>query len=91
MVLSCKFFVPLSALQAGFCTTKCGTNCATKDNNKQNNNVMIKKSFYEAPESELIMVRFEEGFLTTSPDSGIPSVTGNDVEDDTDDWNQPGN
>ena len=52
---------------------------------------MMKKSFYEAPESELIVVRFEEGFLTTSPDSGIPSVTGNDVEDDTDDWNQPGN
>jgi hypothetical protein len=49
---------------------------------------MIQKSFYEAPESELIVVRFEEGLLTNSPDTGIPSISGSDVDDDTDDWNQ---
>ena len=41
-----------------------GTNSATGNNNKQNSNVMIKKSIYEAPETELILVRFEESFLT---------------------------
>ena len=28
---------------------------------------MMKKSFYETPEAELLLVKFEEGFLTTSP------------------------
>lgn len=42
---------------------------------------MIKKT-YENPESELITVRFEEGFLTTSPggysDQGTSPNTGED-------------
>ena len=42
---------------------------------------MIKKSFYEAPEAELILVRFEENFCTT----GVPGGAGGDepiVDDD---------
>ena len=66
MVRSCIFFVPLSALQAGFHPCERRTNCTTGNNNKQNHKTMIKKSFYEAPESELIVVRFEEAFLTLS-------------------------
>ncbi len=31
---------------------------------------MIKKSFYEAPETELILVRFEENFCTSPGDPG---------------------
>ena len=65
MVLSCKFFVPYTALQAGFHPRERRTNCATKDNNKQINNVMIKKSFYEAPEAELLLVKFEENFCNS--------------------------
>ena len=64
MVLSCNFFVPQRALQAGFHQRERRTNCATKDNNKQNNNVMMKKSFYEAPEAELLLVKFEENIMS---------------------------
>ena len=35
MVLSCKFFVPYTALQAGFHPRERRTNCATKDNNNK--------------------------------------------------------
>ena len=28
---------------------------------------MIKKSFYEAPEAELLMVRFEENIMSVTP------------------------
>ena len=85
MVLSCKFFVPQSALQAGFHPRERRTNCATKDNNKQNNNVMMKKSFYETPESELIVVRFEEAFLQGTgynPNNHTQYLKGVNSEDD---------
>lgn len=35
----------------------------------------MKKSFYEAPEAELIMVRFEENILSGYGDSGRPGDT----------------
>lgn len=66
MVLSCNFFVPQSALQAGFHPRERRTNCTTGNNNKQNHKTMIKKSFYEAPESELLLVKFEESFCGTN-------------------------
>ena len=44
---------------------------------------MIKKLVYEAPETELLFVCIEETFLSGG---GIPDVTGDDVEDDSDDW-----
>lgn len=31
---------------------------------------MIKKTFYEAPETELILVRFEDNFCGTNGDPG---------------------
>lgn len=31
---------------------------------KQNHNVMHKKQFYEAPEAEMLMVRFEENIMS---------------------------
>ena len=65
MVLSCIFFVPLSALQAGFHPCERRTNCTTGNNNKQNHKTMIKKSFYEAPEAELLLVKFEENFCNS--------------------------
>ena len=70
MVLSCKFFVPYTALQAGFHLRERRTNCTTGNNNKQNHKTMMKKSFYEAPEAELLLVKFEENFLN-SPGDGF--------------------
>lgn len=46
---------------------------------------MIKNKFYEAPEAELLEVKFEEGFLTNSP--GVSGGAGSDdpiVDDETD-------
>ena len=39
---------------------------------------MMKKSFYEAPEAELLLVKFEESFLNGTngiPDSPVTTVT----------------
>ena len=50
----------------------------------QNNNVMMKKSFYEAPEAELLLVKFEENIM--SPQYGAknqPGVVGDENEDNT--------
>ena len=41
---------------------------------KQNHHVMKRKNFYEAPETELILVRFEGNFCTT----GEPGGAGGD-------------
>ena len=44
---------------------------------------MIKKSFYETPEAELLLVKFEENFLT-----GTNLTTGNsnvEIPDEIDD------
>jgi len=47
---------------------------------------MIKKH-YEIPESELILVKYEEAFLTaTNPNGGIPNVNPDDVNDDSGIW-----
>lgn len=46
---------------------------------------MNKKIMYEAPESELFFVKIEENFCGTN--DGIPNVSGDDVEDDSDEWN----
>ena len=44
---------------------------------------MIKKSFYEAPESELIMVRFEENILSNTGESfDNTNMDGEFTEDD---------
>ena len=45
---------------------------------------MIKKTYFEAPQSELIIVRFEEGFLTTSPGGYSDQGTSPDTGDDDD-------
>ena len=83
MVLSCKFCVPHSTLHAGFHPRERRTNYATGNNNKQNNNVMIKKSFYEAPEAELLLVKFEENIMS----NGLPTSTVTTVEDEWEDNN----
>jgi hypothetical protein len=44
---------------------------------------MIKKLVYEAPETELLSVCIEETILSGG---GIKDITGEDVEDDSDDW-----
>ena len=46
---------------------------------------MIKKSFYEAPEAELLLVKFEESFLTETNLNGLPTSTVTTVEDSWDD------
>ena len=85
MVLSCKFFVPYTALQAGFHPCERRTNCTTGNNNKQNHKTMIKKSFYEAPEAELLLVKFEESFLTgTTLTTGKSNV---EIPEEVDDPN----
>ena len=43
---------------------------------------MIKKHIYEAPDAELLVVRFEENFCGDS--TGIPNIT--DPDDDSEDW-----
>ena len=43
-----------------------------------------KKSLYEAPTTDVLVVRFEGALLTGS--DGIKSMTGDDVEDDTSGW-----
>ena len=44
---------------------------------------MIKKLVYEAPETEILSVCIEETILSGG---GIQDITGEDVEDDSDDW-----
>lgn len=48
---------------------------------KQNNKVMIKKTFYEAPETELILVRFEENILSVGGANNGYNGDGNDLGD----------
>ena len=43
---------------------------------------MVKKQLYEAPERELLLVRFEENILS----GDIKDIDGNDVEDDSENW-----
>lgn len=46
---------------------------------------MIKKSFYEAPEAELLLVKFEESFLTgTTLTTGKSNV---EIPEEVDDPN----
>lgn len=42
---------------------------------------MTKKTYFEAPQAELIHVSFEDGFLTTSP-GGVPQPETNDIEEE---------
>ena len=47
---------------------------------------MIKKH-YEIPESELLLVKFEENFCGTNySKGGIPNIDPNDVNDDSNIW-----
>ena len=39
----------------------------------------MKKSFYEAPEAELLLVKFEEAFLGAS--NGLPTSTVTEMND----------
>ena len=43
-----------------------------------------KKSLYEAPTTDVLVVRFEGALLTGS--DGIKSITDEDVKDDTFGW-----
>ena len=43
-----------------------------------NHNVMLKKQFYEAPESELLLVKFEGNIM--SPIYASPGKAGEDAE-----------
>lgn len=43
---------------------------------------MVKKQLYEAPETELLLVRFEENILS----GDIKDIDGNEVEDDSENW-----
>ena len=49
---------------------------------------MHKKQFYEAPDAELLVVRFEENFCTTGGGNqgGIQDITEGDVVDESDIW-----
>ncbi len=44
---------------------------------------MMKKSFYEAPEAELLLVKFEENIMS----NGLPTSTVTTVEDEWEDNN----
>ena len=46
---------------------------------------MMKKSFYEAPEAELLLVKFEESFLTGTNGNG---TEGSVVKDPFDGWDE---
>ena len=41
---------------------------------------MTQKQFYESPSAELLVVRFEEGFLTTSGDMAAKNWTAGDSD-----------
>lgn len=49
---------------------------------------MDKKLLYEAPEAEILVVKFEGNFCA-SPDStgGLPSYNGDSVVNQSDAWN----
>ena len=52
---------------------------------------MIKKSFYEAPEAELLLVKFEEGLLTATNPNGTEGSVVKDPFDGWDDGDGNGN
>ena len=41
----------------------------------------MKKIYYEKPECEILVVRFEEGVLTGSNNYGAKGTAGNTIED----------
>ena len=42
---------------------------------------MMKKSFYETPEAELLLVKFEENFCNSPLNpGGVPQVDPNDID-----------
>ena len=41
-----------------------------------------KKSLYEAPTTDVLVVRFEEGVLTGSPQFGTTGSAGDDTDDE---------
>lgn len=43
---------------------------------------MIKKQLYETPDAELLVVKFEEGFLQTSPGNTYTQGGGGTYGDD---------
>ena len=51
----------------------------------KNHNVMIKKTMYEAPDSELLLVKFEEAFLqgTNWGKANEAGTMGDENEDNT--------
>lgn len=55
--------------------------------NLKNNMLMNKKkSLYEAPTTNILVVRFEGRILDSSPLGGIRNIEGDDVQDDTNGW-----
>ena len=52
---------------------------------KQNHNVMKRKTFYEAPETELILVNYEEAFLNGTTGGYTEGGGGSYGDDDTND------
>jgi hypothetical protein len=46
------------------------------------NTIIMRKNYYEEPQAELIVVRFEENILS----GGIQDIKGDNVEDDSDNW-----
>ena len=46
---------------------------------------MMKKSFYEAPEAELLLVKFEENFCGTTG-GGFGDTTANPDDQTEEDW-----
>lgn len=47
------------------------------------NTIIMRKNYYEEPQAELIVVRFEENILSGG---GIKDIEGNNVEDDSENW-----
>ena len=62
-----------------------GTNCTTNDYTYKNHNVMKRKTFYEAPETELILVNYEEAFLNGTTGGYTEGGGGSYGDDDTND------
>ena len=47
---------------------------------------MLKKSFYEAPEAELLLVKFEENFCQTTKGGGFGETKANPDDQTDEDW-----
>ena len=52
------------------------------ENQTIKNTIIMRKNYYEEPQAELIVVRFEENILS----GGIPDIKDDDVENDSENW-----